>query len=283
VARADFHCHSTASDGRLTPAQLVDLAASRGVRVLALTDHDSTEGIAEARAAAAAHPGFLLIPGVELSTDIESDEVHVLGYFREIDDPELQARLKRFRDGRFERGRLMTEKLAALGKPIEWKRVLEIAGEASVGRPHVARALVEAGHVESIPEAFEKYIGRTGPAYVEREKMAPVEAVETLRRFGAPAVLAHPTYVKTLDTVLPQLVAAGLAGMEVYYRDYDAPTIDRLAALARAHGLLPLGGSDYHGLNNPGEREPGDIPLPDGVAKHFLERALPWLATTTLI
>jgi predicted metal-dependent phosphoesterase TrpH len=284
MAKADFHNHSTASDGRLTPTQLVDLAAANGVRVFALTDHDSTEGIAEARRAAEKHDGFFLIPGVELSTDIEGDEVHILGYFsyEQLANPELQAALARFRAGRFERGRQMVEKLNAIGKPVTWERVLEIAGEASVGRPHVAQALLEAGHVTSIPEAFDLYIGRNGPAYAEREKMTPREAVETLRRYGAPAVMAHPSYTKSSSTVLPELVGSGLAGMEVYYRDYTPDLVAELARKAKELGILPLGGSDYHALNNPGEREPGDIPLPDDVARNFLQKELPWVPTASL-
>ena len=284
AAKADFHNHSTASDGKLTPTQIVDLAAANGVRIFALTDHDSTEGIAEAREAAARHEGFVLVPGVELSTDIEGDEVHVLGYFsfEQLKDQDLQDSLARFRAGRFERGRQMVEKLNQIGKPISWERVLEIAGEASVGRPHVARALVEAGHVATIPEAFDLYIGRNGPAYAEREKMTPLEAVETLRRFGAPAVLAHPSYTKSLEAVLPDLVAGGLAGMEVYYRDYSPETVQALAHTAARFGVMPLGGSDYHALNNPGEREPGDIPLPDRIARDFLEKELPWVPTAAL-
>lgn len=284
MAHADFHNHSTASDGKLTPTQMVDLAAANGVRIFALTDHDSTEGIAEARRAAEKHPGFFLIPGVELSTDIEGDEVHVLGYFtyEQLENPELQAALAKFRAGRFERGKAMVDKLIALGKPISWERVLEIAGEASVGRPHVAQALVEAGHVATIPEAFDLYIGRNGPAYAEREKMTPLEAVQTLRRYGAPAVMAHPSFTKSAEVILPELVEAGLAGMEVYYKDYDEETIAGLAAMAKRLGILPLGGSDYHALNNPGEREPGDIPLPDRVARDFLEKELPWVPTSAL-
>jgi 3',5'-nucleoside bisphosphate phosphatase len=284
MAKADFHNHSTASDGKLTPTQLVDLAASRGVKVFALTDHDSTEGIAEARIAAAKHEGFFLIPGVELSTDIEGDEVHMLGYFtfEMLKNADLQAELAEFRAGRFERGRLMTEKLQALGKPISWERVQEIAGDASVGRPHVAQALVEAGHVANIPEAFDLYIGRNGPAYVEREKMTPLQAIQTLRKYGAPAVFAHPSFTKSFDAVVPELVKAGLTGMEVYYKNYDAETVRSLAEKAKKYGLLPLGGSDYHALNNPGEREPGDIPLPDHIAKEFLEKELPWVPTGAL-
>ena len=284
MAKADFHNHSTASDGKLTPTQLIDLAASRGVKIFALTDHDSTEGIAEARTAAAKHEGFFLIPGVELSTDIEGDEVHMLGYFtfEMLQNADLQAELTEFRAGRFERGRLMTEKLAAIGKPIEWERVLEIAGDASVGRPHVAQALVEAGHVATIPEAFDLYIGRDGPAYAEREKMTPKQAIETLHRYGASAVFAHPSFTKSFDDIVPELVQAGLAGMEVYYKNYDPETVQSLAGKAAKFGLLPLGGSDYHALNNPGEREPGDIPLPDSVAKDFLEKELPWVPTGAL-
>jgi predicted metal-dependent phosphoesterase TrpH len=283
-AKADFHNHSTASDGKLTPTQIIDLAYANGVRIFALTDHDSTEGIAEAQRAAEKYPDFVLIPGVELSTDIEGDEVHILGYFdfETLKNAGLQAELARFRAGRFERGRLMTEKLAAIGKSVSWQRVLEIAGEASVGRPHVAQALVEAGHVATIPEAFDLYIGRNGPAYVEREKMTPVEAIQTLRRYGAPPVYAHPSYTKDFDGVLPEMIAAGLVGMEVYYRDYAPDLIKLLAEKAAKYGLLPLGGSDYHALDNPGEKEPGDIPLPDRVAREFLEKELPWVPTAAL-
>jgi predicted metal-dependent phosphoesterase TrpH len=291
AAKADFHSHSTASDGILTPTQVIDLAAANGVRVFALTDHDSLEGIPEARRAAAKHPGFVLIPGVELSTDIEGAEVHVLGYFsyEDLDNPELQAELARFRAGRFERGRLMTEKLAELGVPISWERVLEIAGEASVGRPHVAQALVEAGHVKEIKEAFDLYIGRDGPAYVEREKMTPRQAVETLRRFGAPAVLAHPNYIygnknplSMIEPLLEDLKAGGLIGIEVYYKDYDDAMIAQAAALAKKFDLLPLGGSDWHGIHGPDEPKPGIIPLPDRVAKDFVERELAWVPTSGL-
>lgn len=291
MAKADFHNHSTASDGKLTPGQIVALAASRGVKVFALTDHDSTQGIREARAEAEKHSDFILVPGCELSTDIDGAEVHVLGYFDfdKIENPELQAELSRFREGRLARGQEMVRILTELGYPISWERVLEIAGEASVGRPHVAQALVEAGHVQTITEAFDRFIGRSGPAYVEREKMAPEEAIRTLRKFGAAPILAHPSYIKgsgkpveELEPLLRSFQEAGLAGMEVYYKDYDEHMQSRLAALARKLGLIPLGGSDYHALKGPGEREPGDIPLPSRVAKDFLERELPWVRTTDL-
>lgn len=275
----------------MKPAQLVDLAAARGVRVFALTDHDSTQGIDEAREAASRHEGFTLVPGCELSTDIEGAEVHVLGYldFEKVRNEDLQEELAKFRAGRYERGRLMVEKLSEIGVSIDWERVLEIAGDASVGRPHVARALVEAGYVPAIKDAFDLYIGRDGPAYVEREKMTPQEAIRTLVRYGAPPVLAHPTYVRkpdqpleTLEPFLIEMKEAGLMGMEVYYRDYSPEVVETLARLAKKVGLMPLGGSDYHALANPGEREPGDIPLPASVAKDFLEKELSWVPTGAL-
>ena len=285
MAKVDLHNHSTASDGRLTPAQIVDLAAARGVRVFALTDHDSTEGIAEARRAAERHEQLFLVPGVELSCDLEGDEAHILGYFtfETLENPDLQASLAHFREGRLERGRLMTERLGELGKTISWERVLEIAGEASVGRPHVAQALLEAGHVSTIAEAFDLYIGRNGPAYVERERMTPVQAVETLRRFGAPPVLAHPRYMKDPGAILGELKDAGMAGLEVYHKDSDPELIERMLELARRFDLQPTGGSDYHALEREGEREPGDIPLPDDVAEAFLKRELAWVPTGALV
>jgi predicted metal-dependent phosphoesterase TrpH len=136
--------------------------------------------------------------------------------------------------------------------------------------------------VATINEAFDLYIGREGPAYVEREKMTPREAVETLARFGAPPILAHPRYMKNPEAVIPELKEAGLVGMEVYYKDSDEELMARMSDIAKRHGILPLGGSDYHALKQPGEREPGDIPLPERVAKDFLESRLTWVPTREL-
>lgn len=265
-SRADLHTHSTASDGLLSPTQLVELAVSRGVQTLALTDHDSMEGIAEARRAAARHPGFTLIPGVEMGTDIPDAEVHVLGYFLDPESPELVATLQRLRDARRRRGQRMVEKLRAMGYDISWERVQEIAGDSAVGRPHVAEALLEKGHIADVREAFNGLIGRNDPAYVEREKMTPREAVEIMVRLGGVAVLAHPADLENLDDLLEDLKEVGLAGMEVYYQDYGEPTIQRLLETARRHELLPLGGSDYHGIYGDRERLPGDISLPQEAA-----------------
>ena len=253
----DLHLHTLASDGRLSPTELVNFVASKGVKVAAISDHDTTDGIAEAITAAAAHPGLEIIPAIELSTDIPGDEIHMLGYFLQYEDEEFQGILRRFREGRLERGRMMVEKLAALGKPVEWERVQEIAGDGSVGRPHIALAMVEAGYFKEPKEAFYEYLGRNGLAYAEREKMTPEEGVDLLSRVGGTAVLAHPASLEDLDTKVAQLKEAGLVGMEVHYSMYTEETIERLAAVAKRHDLIPCGGSDFHGLGNTGEIEPG--------------------------
>jgi len=273
VSTVDLHLHTTYSDGTLTPTELVNLCARRGLRIIAITDHDITDGLPEALAAARAHPDLLLIPGVEISTDVPHNEVHVLGYFIDFHNRAFQERLSRFRRSRLERGRRMVEKLGELGMPIAWERVQEIAGEGSVARPHIAQAMVEAGYVASIAEAFERYIGRNGPAYVEREKMTPAEAVELIVRAGGLPVLAHPRDLEELDAYLEELKGVGLVGVEVYYQDYDEETIQRLLEAARRHRLLPLGGSDFHGLGGAQERLPGDIPLPEGPVQELLALA----------
>ncbi|MHB8376739.1 MAG: PHP domain-containing protein [Dehalococcoidia bacterium] len=273
ASKGDFHTHSTASDGVLSSAELVDLAASQGVRYHALTDHDSTEGIAEARAAAARHAGYTLIPGVEMGTDIEGAEVHMLGLCLSPDDEELQVLLRRLRAGRVGRGFGIVEKLRGMGIMITWERVQEIAGEASVGRPHIAQALVEGGYVPKVADAFDRWIGRNGPAYVERDKMTPAESVRCIVERGGMACLAHPADLHDLDALLAELTAAGMAAMEVFYKDYAPETVERLRQTAERHGLLPLGGSDYHGIFGNDEPLPGNIPLPDSAIERFLDAA----------
>ena len=273
VSRGDFHTHSTRSDGTLTPTALVELAWRNGVRVQAITDHDTLEGIAEAREAAARLPGMLLIPGVELSCDLLGTEVHMLGLFVDAEDPRLAEELARLREGRVARGRGIVEALQRLGAPIDWERVREIAGDASIGRPHIAQALLERRHVASIEEAFDRYLARNGPAYVERQKLEPEQAIAMITAAGGLAVLAHPSFTHDHDAVAARLASAGLFGMEVYYKDYAPGVVEELRLLAERLGLFALGGSDYHALPRQREREPGDIPLPDEVVARFLEEA----------
>ena len=259
MAVVDLHLHTTASDGRLTPKELISLVAEKGLKTIAITDHDSTEGLDEAFEAAKAFPGLAVIPGIELSTDVPGNEIHVLAYFIRYKDVQLQDTLQKFRLGRLERGRSMVEKLQELGIEIEWQRVQEIAGDGAVGRPHIALAMVEKGYISQPQEAFAEYLGRNGSAYVEREKLTPQEAVSLIMRWGGAAVLAHPAEIPNLDDTLEELKAAGLAGMEVYYAQYTEERIQELADAANRHGLLPCGGSDYHALGNPVEPLPGTM------------------------
>lgn len=263
---ADFHTHSTFSDGRLTPSQLVDLAYRNGVRVLSLTDHDIVDGLPEAFGAASRYTDLTLIPGIEMSTDLPGNEVHILGHFIDWHDAQFQRRLTHFQDSRLNRARRMVEKLAQLGKPVAWERVQDLAGEGAVGRPHIALALVEAGHVSSVNEAFDLYLSRTGPAYVEREKLTPLEVIGLLDAVGGLATLAHPRELDaagSLEPLLEELVPAGLSGLEVYYQDYTPDEVDHFLNIAVKFGLIPMGGSDYHGLGGPQQREPGQVAVPD--------------------
>lgn len=280
--QVDLHTHTTASDGSLTPTQLVNRAARLALKVIAVTDHDSTAGIREAQIAGRDR-GVEVIPGVEINTDVAKAEVHILGYFIEPDHPELGAQLARIREGRVGRARKMAEVLAGMGAPVRFERILEIAGEGAVGRPHVAQALVEAGFARGYQDAFTRFIGRNSPAYVERAKFTPAEACALIRRAGGLPVLAHPVFydryggittVVDPDTMLPELIAAGLAGLEAYYPRYDAVTIEYLLGIARRHGLLVTGGTDFHGVR-PNEPDLGGIYVPMKAVRRLRET---WMA-----
>ena len=262
----DLHLHTTASDGRLTPTELVELTASKGLRTISVSDHDTTAGLEEAQRAVNRIPGMRLIPGIELSCDVPGGEVHMLGYFMDIEDAGFQEMLAGFREGRLARGEGMVRKLAEFGMEIEWERVLEIAGDASVGRPHIAQALVEKGYFAEPSDAFREYLGRNGKAYVERAKLTPPDAVKLLNDVGGVAVFAHPWFERrgnepepeqSLIETVEELKAAGLHGMEVHYSMYDEATVDWLADVARAYDLIPCGGSDYHHSGNSREPLPG--------------------------
>jgi predicted metal-dependent phosphoesterase TrpH len=256
-ATIDLHLHTLASDGRLSPTELVQLVVKQGLETVSITDHDSTEGLAEAYEAAKEFPDLRIIPGIEMSADIPGDEVHVLGYFLDYHDLDFQAKLSEFRRGRIERAQMMVEKLDTLGVHIEWGRVQHFAGDGAVGRPHIALAMVEAGYFTEPKGPFAEYLGRNGLAYVERPKMTPAEGVEMIKKVGGVPVLAHPTFMNDMEASIASLKQAGLLGMEVYYAKYDDDTVRHLARLAREYDLIPCGGSDYHGLGNSGEPLPG--------------------------
>ncbi|HEY8292651.1 MAG TPA: PHP domain-containing protein [Thermomicrobiales bacterium] len=242
----ELHCHSTASDGTYPPARVVAMAAARGVRALALTDHDTTAGIAEAADAAITF-GMTLIPGVELTCSVAKGEVHLLGYFVAVGNEAFQERLARLRSGRNARGQAIVKKLNGLGIPVRWERVKAIAGEGAVGRPHVGRALIEVGAASDINNAFDRYLGRGRPAHVERQQFSPVEAVQLVRTAGGVPVLAHPLSVTDLTATLAEMIPAGLLGIEAYYGAYSPEERDALAKIATRHDLLTTVGNDFHG------------------------------------
>jgi len=268
----ELHCHSTASDGSYPPAQVVALAAARGICVLALTDHDTVAGIAAATTAAVAH-GMALIPGVELSCSVDAGEVHLLGYFVETENSGFLATLDRFRTGRDTRGQAMVTKLNAIGIPLHWERVQAIADSAVVTRPHIARALIEIGAATSIEDAFARYLNRGQPAFVDRERLLPPDAVRLVRAAGGVPVLAHPLSVVGLDATLAEMVAAGLMGLEAHYGVYTPEQRVALASLAAQHGLLTTAGSDFHGEVH-GGAVPGSTPPPPGVVDALMAAAL---------
>ncbi len=262
-ATIDLHLHTLASDGRLTPTELIQLVVQQGLQTISITDHDSTEGLAEAYEAAKEFPHLRIIPGIEMSADLPGNEVHVLGYFLDYHDVEFQATLTEFRRGRVDRARIMVEKLDALGMHVDWDRVQHFAGDGSVGRPHIALALVEAGFFKEPKEAFEEYLGNDGLAYYDRPKLNPIESVEMIKRVGGVPVLAHPTFMNDMEGGITDLKKVGLVGMEVYYAQYNDDTVRHLARLAKEYDLIPCGGSDYHGLGNSGEPLPGTLGPPE--------------------
>jgi len=273
VSKVDLHLHSTASDGRFSPEEIVRKSAEQGLTVIALADHDSVDGVAPALAAARAFSGLKVIPGVEISTYAPRGEVHILGYFIDYTSEELGVRLERMRNSRRDRAQRMIAKLGDLGIHIEWERVQEIAGTGSIGRPHIAQALLEKGYVDSVSQAFAKYLGRDGLAYVEGIKMIPVEAVELVIKTGGLPVLAHPLTVDNLETVVTELKAAGLVGIEAYYKEYTVEEVAGLVGLADRNHLITTGGSDYHGLEADTETMIGGAEVPIEAAERLIALA----------
>ncbi|MEU1177745.1 PHP domain-containing protein [Streptomyces sp. NPDC005820] len=248
--RIDLHCHSTASDGTDTPAELVRNASARGLDVVALTDHDTTRGYAEA--IGALPEGLTLVTGAELSCRIDGVSMHMLAYLFDPEEPALLAERELVRDDRVPRARGMIAKLRELGVPVTWEQVARIAGDGSVGRPHVATALVELGVVPSVSDAFtQDWLADGGRAYVEKHETDPFEAIRLVKGAGGVTVFAHPGAGKRGRTVpesaIADLAAAGLDGIEVDHMDHDEDTRARLRGLAKDLGLLVTGSSDYHG------------------------------------
>ncbi len=268
----DLHLHTTASDGSLSPTELINQILQTTLKTVAITDHDSTEGVDEAMAAAEGSE-LTVIPGIEFGSEIGESEVHLIGLFIDHNSAALQAALRRFRDQRIEAAQNMVKKLNDLGMDITWERVNELAGGA-VGRPHVARALLEKGYISSIREAFDRFIGNDGPARVPRPKFTPVEALEIVHAARGVGIVAHPRTVDDLESVLPPLAEAGLAGIEVFAEKYGAEHQQRYMDIAEKYSLIPGGGTDYHAFGSENEVKPGMSGPPPETARLFFEAAL---------
>jgi len=259
-SRIDLHTHTTCSDGALTPRALVRKAHAAGLRAVAVTDHDTVAGVAAAQAAGAAL-GIDVVPGVELSVTVEGAEYHLLGYGMDLADGRFQDYLERFRRQRAERAEQMVDHLRALGVALSFDDVLAQASGDALGRPHVASALVAAGHVATPQEAFERYLGNRGPAFVPKPSFPAEAALDLVHAAGGVAVLAHPGHW-TSDAVLMHLIRNGLDGIETVHPSHDDSLTRYYRRIARDFVLLETGGSDYHGTRPTDEAAFGRYTVP---------------------
>lgn len=241
----DLHVHTSVSDGLLSPFQVVSEASEADLAAIAITDHDTMDSIPYAEAAGR-KLGVEVVPGVELSTGYGGNEIHILGYYCDPNNPFFKKTLKTVRRSRYDRMMKMLEKLKKLGIQIELKEVLQVVEGQMLGRPHLAIILCKKGYCKTPEEAFKKYIGLNGPAYVERMKFTPYDAIFMIRNARGIPVLAHPGFYKE-DKIIPSLVSAGLLGIEVFHPDHLLMTHYRYMKIARKYNLLVTGGSDYHG------------------------------------
>ena len=268
--KSDLHLHTTHSDGRLSPSDLLTLCYERGLNTISVTDHDTTSGLQECEDLSL-EKGMDFIPGIEFGAKAKRGEIHILGYFINRHDCALQGVLSDLQEDRKTRAERMVALLCQTGTPVSWDRVSELAGSGSVGRPHIAQALVEKGYASHPKDAFDRLINWKAPAYIPRKLIQPKEAVDLINGSGGLAVLAHPLESKAksgrreifeLETTIASLVDFGIVGIEAYYGDYSADQVERVISLANRYGLIPCGGSDYHAAGNPIEPEPGDIGPP---------------------
>ncbi|MDX1469405.1 MAG: PHP domain-containing protein [Acidimicrobiia bacterium] len=268
----DLHTHSSASDGSLSPADLVHRASSAGLSAIALTDHDTQEGVAEA-VAVADEADVEVVPGTELSLDFDGGGMHLLVLWLEPGTGPLQDRLGELQEGREGRNQRIVELLAEFGMPLSIEEILEEAGTGSVGRPHIAAVMMRRGYVPSIQAAFEQWLGNDRPAYVGRPRLDPEEAIALARQSAAVPVLAHPhtlgiTRSEDMAALLTKLKSAGLIGLEAIYSSYRRHEREGYSHLASRFGLVPSGGSDFHGSYKPGldlGSGFGDLYVPDEV------------------
>lgn len=250
----DLHVHSNCSDGTLTPTELVDHAAALGLAAFALTDHDNTDGLLEAFAAAE-RAGVELVPGIEFSTEYLGTDIHIVGIDFDWKAPAFQKRIDYYRSERVRRNQKMIDMMAADGFDISYEQMVQSFGESVWTRAHFAKFLLAKGYIKDISEAFTTYIGDNCKYFIPREKVSPFEVVELIREFGGIPILAHPFQYKFSDEVLrdliEKLIRSGLMGIEVYYSTHTQEQCDYLQSIADEYHLMPSGGSDFHGSNKP--------------------------------
>ena len=249
----DLHIHTTESDGSLTPSQVVHYAKEKGLKAIAITDHDTIHGNEEAIKEGISE-GVEVIPGVEISVDYSPGTMHMLGYFITTEDPILNEKLTLLQDSRADRNPRIIEKLNKLGLSLTYDEVVQVSGGGQVGRPHMAQVLMEKGYIKSIKEAFDKYLGKGAPAYLDKFRLGAEEAIAMITNAGGIPVLAHPStlYCKSsdeLDALVKKLVNQGLQGLEVYYSEHDERKTSSYKLLAKRYNLAITGGSDFHGKN----------------------------------
>ncbi|HSO50959.1 MAG TPA: PHP domain-containing protein [Acidimicrobiia bacterium] len=276
----DLHSHSTASDGSEKPAALIEQALQIGLTTLALTDHDTQDGIADAKLAADG-TGLELIAGTELSLEYDVGGMHLVVLWLEPGPGPLQDRLLELRHGRDQRNEMMAQRLTELGMPVTAEEILHEGGSGSIGRPHIAAVMMRKGYVETIDEAFELWLTSGKPAYIGRPRLSPEEAIQLARASGSVPVLAHPhtlgiNRAHEMADLLTRLIAAGLVGLEAYCAGYRRHEREGYADLARRFGLVPAGGSDFHGTYKPGlslGTGYGDLIVPDVVVEELRPHA----------
>lgn len=271
---ADLHIHTTASDGRLSPEKIIEQAMEAGLSYIAITDHDTVDGLLELSSLQQPLPASVaVIPGIELSTDLDENEVHILGYYIDIFNRELRSQLDILIAHRLERAKEIVSKLNQLGYFITYQRVLELAGKAtSIGRPHIAKALVEKGYFPSISEVFLTLLGKNGPAYVPHYKLSPAQVIELVKKTGGVPVLAHPGLVGD-DTIVLDIIHSGILGLEVYHPKHDEEQVQKYLTLANSHQLAITGGSDFHGIPTRFPHKLGVFTIPADLISQLQKRS----------
>ncbi len=241
----DMHTHSTFSDGIYTPGKLVDYAIEKGLSGIAITDHDTVDGIEEAMERANIYEDFIVIPGVELSTEYNSKEIHILGYMIDYKMEHLLTALQHLQNARKDRIVKIIDRLKKTGINISYENVIKIAGDGTVGRPHVARSLVKNNYVQTIEEAFTKYLARGASAYVPKHRLTPMHAIDIIKKAGGISIVAHPGLLRS-KTALNYLLNIDIDGIEVYHSKHTREQTEEYLELAKKHNLFITGGSDFH-------------------------------------